>query len=99
MFIPLLKKFGFGARNPRVKAHRGMFELDSCPFCGGHAVTCHNTDADTWFVQCEKCLVSTSPSKEEHGFGRALAVKTWNTRKKPKTISGKHDHSYDDLDY
>lgn len=49
-------------------------ELKQCPFCGGKAVLCENTDYA--YVYCKEC---GSQTDESHGTAGA-AVATWNTR-------------------
>lgn len=49
-------------------------ELKPCPFCGGEAVLCENTDYA--YVYCKEC---GSQTDESHGTAGA-AVAAWNTR-------------------
>lgn len=51
-----------------------MTELKPCPFCGGKAVLCENTDYA--YVYCKEC---GSQTDESHGTAGA-AVAAWNTR-------------------
>ena len=51
-----------------------MTELKPCPFCGGEAVLCENTDYA--YVYCKEC---GSQTDESHGTAGA-AVAAWNTR-------------------